>query len=218
MTRIILNRTILGVMFFYTICILIGIFLKLKIKNEDYYTVFKDLLPFIFALPAAYLVFCFQRRNEYLKALRTVYSLLIQVNTEFMEYTYYNKQCQKKYIKLKFCTSKAIEEIRSVYENIDEVFGISDGLYPFEPLKEMYLDDIDELHNGDFSEGNNEIIRKKHYSKWKKIRINFIVELERTQAAFPITKFKRRKKSFNQKIINKSNKLKNNFIGKVVHT
>lgn len=215
MTRIILNRTILGVILFYIACICMGIFLRLNITNEDYYSLFKDLLPFIFALPAAYLVFCFQRRNEYLKALRTVYSLLIQVNTEFMEYTYYKKQCSEKYTKLKFCTSKAIEEIRSVYENIDEVFGVYDGLYPFEPLKEMYIEDIDELHHGDFTTIKNEEIRKKHYEKWKKIRINFIVELERTQAAFPITKYKRRKKKLKQKIAHKIFKLRNNFVGEI---
>jgi hypothetical protein len=214
MTRIVLNRTLLFVLSFYVLVIFLAIHLKLNLCEQSYYSVLKDLLPIIFAIPAAYLVFCFQRRNEYLKALRTVYSQLVQVNTEFMDYTYCKIKNDEKYFKLKNCISKAIEEIRSVYENIDEVFGENEGLYPFEPLKEIYHEDLELLHNGDFKYETNEIIRKDHYKKWKEIRINFIVELERTQASFPVTKYSRKKISFLSRLKKRVKKLKQQFIGK----
>ncbi|WP_276682423.1 hypothetical protein [Empedobacter brevis] len=210
MTRIKLNRTIVFIIIFYTICIGFGVFAKYYFDDKGY-SVFKDLLPFIFAIPAAYLVFCFQRRNEYLKALRTVYSLLVQVHSDFMEYTLQDKSDNETYKKIKANCRKAIEELRSVYENIDEAFGSYDGLYPFEPLKEIYCEDIETLHNGDFSFKTNENIRNDHYEKWKTIRINFIVELERTQSAFPVTKFKRRKQTFKQKIKNTKQKIRKQF-------
>ncbi|QJW88742.1 hypothetical protein HNV11_04780 [Spirosoma taeanense] len=215
MTRIILNRTICAVVLFYILCLILAAYLKLGTATQDYYTLFKDLLPIIFAIPAAYLVFCFQRRNEYLKALRSVYSLLVQVNTEFTEYSYCTQKSDDKYYKLKSCISKVIEEIRSVYENIDEVFGAKEGLYPFEPLKEMYHEDLEELHNGDFTEMTNLLIRQKHYKKWKLIRINFIVELERAQAAFPITKYERDKIALTKRVKLKLYKYRYAFTGRV---
>src|SRR5690606_8635676 len=198
------------IIFFYTICIGLGVFAKYNLDDKAY-SVFKDLLPFVFAIPAAYVVFCFQRRNEYLKALRAVYTLLVQVHSEFMEYTFQEEPDIETYKKIKCNCRKAIEELRSVYENIDEAFGNYDGLYPFEPLKEIYYEDIEKLHKGDFSITTNEIIRKEHYEKWKKIRINFIVELERTQSAFPVTKYNRRKQTFDQKIKNFKQNIKHQF-------
>lgn len=215
MTRIVLNRTIVYVIFFYILCLFGSAFLKLKVSDQNYYSLFKDLLPIIFAIPAAYLVFCFQRRNEYLKALRNVYSLLVQVNTDFMDYTFCKQKTDEKYYKIRSCISKAIEEIRSVYENIDEVFGLNEGLYPFEPLKEIYHEDLEALHNGDFKDETNTLIRNSHYEKWKIIRINFIVELERSQAAFPVTKYKRKKYNLFKKIRIKLYKYRYAFTGKI---
>lgn len=210
MTRIKLNRTILIIIFFYIFCIGFGFLAKDKLSEETY-SAFKDLLPFIFAIPAAYLVFCSQRRNEYLKALRSVFSLLVQVHCDFMEYALQTEKNDKTYHNLKLNCRKAIEELRSVYENIDEQFGNYEGLYPFEPLKEIYCEDIDKLHFGDFSKSTNEEISNTHFNKWKKIRINFIVELERTQTAFPITKYKRRAQTKTQRLKNFKRKCENKF-------
>ncbi|MBL7915070.1 MAG: hypothetical protein JNL49_08490 [Bacteroidia bacterium] len=213
MTRIVLNRILLFVILFYIIVVLLAFHLNLNVSNQKYYTTLKELLPIIFAIPAAYIVFCFQRRNEYLKALRSVYSLLVEVYTDFMDYSYCQEKNDERYFKLKSCISKAIEEIRSVYENIDEIFDEDEGLYPFEPLKEIYHIDLEKLHNGDFTFETNKQIRTTHYKKWKEIRINFIVELERTQTSFPVTKHKRKSIGTYGSMIKMFKKFKQNFIG-----
>jgi hypothetical protein len=48
-------------------------------EHDIVYATFKDLIPFVIAIPAAWLAFCFQRRASYIQQLRAFWSDLVEV-------------------------------------------------------------------------------------------------------------------------------------------
>ena len=83
MTKQRLRRITFLVMSIYGFAIIIGLFLRIIVPPipTSYYETFKDITPFILAIPAAYLGYCFQQRGSYLQSLRSLWSqLVIAVN------------------------------------------------------------------------------------------------------------------------------------------
>jgi hypothetical protein len=58
------------------------------LKDNDLYTVYKDVTGPLVALLAALLGFSFQRRNSYLQALRDLWKILIPAVQGAIRYTY----------------------------------------------------------------------------------------------------------------------------------
>jgi hypothetical protein len=75
MTRRGLMIRITLVVFIYALAIGLGCDLRFRYpKREDlHYVLYKDLVPLIVAIPAAWLAYCFQRRASYLQQLRTAW-------------------------------------------------------------------------------------------------------------------------------------------------
>ena len=138
---------------------------------------FKDLIPLIIAIPAAYLGFCFQRRSSYQQALRQLWTNLIASVQQAFQYTHLKRPSEKEYSETLLSLSVSIEEVRGVYSNL-KVTKTYDGLYPFESLKEIH-DTISKLNFGDSDEKKTEAARKKIAFYWKNLRKTFLSEFDR---------------------------------------
>jgi hypothetical protein len=104
---------------------------------EKLYPAYKDLIAFIIAVPAAYLGFCFQRRSSYLQALRDLWKSLIPAVQRAIQYTYLDKPDPKEFGEVMRDLSTMIDSLRGVFCNVPSK-GLASGLYPYEPLKEIW--------------------------------------------------------------------------------
>jgi len=174
------------VMAIYGIAILIGFVLSKELP--DLYGVYKDLAILIVALPAAYLAFCFQRRTEYMQALRNLWIHMIDAVQEGFRYTHTANPSRELYTETLVKLSAVIEEERGVFKNVDERKGRG-GLYPFEPLKEIY----EEIYKLGFGEKATDQLRKEVREKinkhWKDLRSRFLLEFDRDFPTYPKSKY-----------------------------
>jgi hypothetical protein len=129
----------------YLIAMFTGIGLRVRHPEEQdlVYGTFKDLIPFIIAIPAAWLGFCFQRRSSYVQQLRAFWSDLVTVVQSSVQYTYITSPTQEDYGTTIVAVTRAIDEVRGIFKNLRERPG-QIGLYPFESLKDIKraLDDL----------------------------------------------------------------------------
>ena len=177
MTRRQLRRAVAIVIAVNAVAVLIAV--VLAANNLPYYSTFKDLGPFFFAVIVAYLGYCFQRRSSYLESLRLLWSQLVRGVQEAIKYTYDDTPTREEYAEVLTTLGIAIDELRGVYKNIGEGPG-KIGYYPYEPLKEIFQA-VSELGYGDLSEEMRETARRRIEGHWKSVRANFLDEFDRAE-------------------------------------
>jgi hypothetical protein len=180
MNERIFKKNVLLVIGVYFVAIIIGILLKAYDPSKDapVYGTFKDLVPLIIAIPAAWLGYCFQRRQAYLKDIRDLWSKMILAFQDTIQYTHLSEPPQAEYGKVLKALSIATEELRAVFVNIGED-GANVGLFPFESIKSIH-DKISLLGFGTkFDTEQAKITRREIIELWKKLRKHFLSELER---------------------------------------
>jgi hypothetical protein len=99
------------------------------------YGTYKDTVPFLIAIPAAWLGYCFQRRASYLSALRNLWDDLIPAVHQAIQYTYLIKPDDQRYWATIKDLDIVIDSLRGVFQNHPGTDPI--GLYPYENLKEI---------------------------------------------------------------------------------
>jgi hypothetical protein len=176
-------------MIIYLFAIGLGIILRVidqDIKNSLLYSTYKDLLPLIIAIPAAYLAYAFQRRNNYVQALRKLWTDLIGAVQDARNYTYAGSATFEEYTKTLSRLSMVIEEARGVFLNIKATKG-NVGFFPFEPIKEIY-DDIENLGFADKAtdEEKNDV-RRRINKRWKLVREQLLKEFDRDVPTYHYT-------------------------------
>lgn len=166
-------------MAFYVAAIAVGVALRINdSKDGIIYSTYKDLLPLIIAVPAAYLAYSFQRRNGYVQALRKLWSDLIAAVQSARTYTYAPSPTYEQYAETIAKLSIVIEEARGVFCNI-KATGTTDGWYPFEPIKEIH-DDIRDLGYGEkISSTAQKQVRDDINKRWKLVRTQLLREYDR---------------------------------------
>jgi hypothetical protein len=179
MTRQRLSRTTKRVAIVYASAIVVAILLRVVFPGPDsvVYQTYKDIIPLIIALPAAYLAQAFQRRSSYVQGLRTVWGNMVGAVAASLAYTELPSPPKEQFVDVLRRLSASIEEIRGFYANVPS--GISStGWYPFEPVKQIH-GVVRTLGFGDSAtaerraEANAEI-----YDMWRKVRERFVAELE----------------------------------------
>jgi hypothetical protein len=77
MTRRVLARWVMAIMIYLGLLIVLGLRLSDWGRNPDAnaYRVFKDLIPLLIAVPAAWLGALFQKRASFLSSLRILYEM-----------------------------------------------------------------------------------------------------------------------------------------------
>jgi hypothetical protein len=85
----------------YAAAIVVGILLKAAFPEKDHpvYSTYKDLVPFVIAIPAAWLGLCVQQRNSYMQQLRKLWSDMVGCVQEGIQYTFLAKPTEDQYAK-----------------------------------------------------------------------------------------------------------------------
>lgn len=177
MTRRQLRNAIIQVIGVYALAATLG--LALGVSSSPYYSAFRDIVPFVFGIPAAYLGYCFQRRQSYMESLRSLWTKLVHAVQESIRYTYDPTPTQREHAQALMELAIAVDEVRGVYKNIGERTG-QVGVYPYEPIKEIYKA-VAELGHGELSSDEREIARKRIKGHWRSIRANFLDEFDRAE-------------------------------------
>ncbi|WP_157379456.1 hypothetical protein [Burkholderia ubonensis] len=190
MNERIFRRNVLCVIGVYIAAVAIGIVLRLLDTRPDAlpYATFKDLVPLIIAIPAAWLGYCFQRRQSYLKDVRELWSKMVLSVQEAVQYTYVDTPTQSDYARTLKGLSVAIEEIRGVFANVGEAERRV-GIFPFEGVKDIHKA-ISRLGFGDaFSRASADGARREIVQLWKRLRRHYLCELERDAPHQPDSPF-----------------------------
>lgn len=146
---------------------------------------YRDAAPFLFAIPAALLGYAFQQRFSYLASLRSLWSKLVQSVNGAIQYTYDETPTAKEHAKVMADLGIAIDEVRGVYRNVGEKPG-QVGMYPYEPIKEIYRL-INDLGYGVDDPEKRKHTREQIVARWQSIRFAFLSEFDRAEPSQPIT-------------------------------
>ncbi|MEX6689702.1 hypothetical protein QTN47_19510 [Danxiaibacter flavus] len=181
MTRKQLKRTIIAVITLYAIALFGGLIIYFRDETEKKinYQVFKDLIPLIIAIPAAYLGFCFQRRSSFLQSLRLLWTNIIGSVNAAIQYTNFTETTDKQYCEILLQLSRCIDEVRGVYKNLGEKKN-EIGYYPFECLKEIHKL-VSELGYGKLDATKSKDARERIKHCWKDLKVSFLSEFDRSE-------------------------------------
>ena len=171
------KKNVLWIMAVYAAALTSGIFVEVR-GLPDGVLAFKDLIPLIIAIPAAWLGYCFQKRQAYLRDLRELWSKLVASVQDAIQYTYLPSPEQADFGRVLRALSIAIEELRGVFSNIGEAAAVA-GVYPFDNIKLIYIK-ISNLGFGErFNPSEASRARCEIVDLWKELRRHYLNELER---------------------------------------
>jgi hypothetical protein len=180
MTRKHLRWVLILVVAIYSMALLLALWLRSPLSSDDssYYRTYKDILPLIIAIPAAYLAFAFQRRGSYLQALRSLWSQLVGAISAALVYTETENPTKDQYLAALMKLSLAIEEVRGVFLNVPNE-AEADGWYPFEPVKQIRQLILDLGHGEAATPEKRAAVNLKIYKMWKSSRNQLLAEFDR---------------------------------------
>jgi len=179
-TRKTLALRVISVITLYLVVILVAVLLRLPMSASasSTYSLYKDVMPLLIAIPAAYLAYAFQRRNAYMQALRAVWGPLTESISAALMFADSSKPSLEQQSEVLRKLSRSIEEVRALYKNVPAASN-QKGWYPFEPLKQIYQ----LLREVDPSKARMENERKHTvdscYTMWRESREQFLVEFDR---------------------------------------
>ncbi len=177
----------------YALCIASGIVLKTQFPsvNDPVYGVFKDLIPFFIAIPAAWLGYCFSRRLVYLQQLRALWTQINSAVQACIQYTHSDSPTRETYGSVLTEMSAVIDEIRGAFKNIGEKPG-NRGLFPFEEIKGI-RQTVSDLGFGDkYDMKAAQNCRERVVEQWKKVQEPFLSEFDRQEPTYPSSPFRKR--------------------------
>ena len=168
--------------------------------------IWKNVALLFLPLFVAIFTFIYQKRMSFLLQLRSVWKDLLYAVQDAIQFTHLEKPTKEQYANVRKQLSVAIDNFRSLYTNINETNN-SIGLYPFEPLKEIY--NLVEDHytvcgvvvpnsnsgkeNGNeekgisfekFREDSGPKIRKRIINRWESVRSSILKEFDRPQPTY----------------------------------
>jgi hypothetical protein len=185
MTKARLRLNVLLVIAAFAILFATAVAFKYGLDQGPVYDTIKDFSPLIIATGAAYLAYCFQRRQTFLTSLRELWKEMIEAKGELIEYTHNNNPDQAAFGKAHRALSKSIDSVRGVYRNVGEN-GQVIGLYPFEPLHDMRKA-LEALGYTQTSPDLRRETREKIMDSWNALRWAFLQEFSTPEAPHPIT-------------------------------
>jgi hypothetical protein len=158
--------------------------------SDEVYGIIKDLSPLVIAIFAAYLANCFQQRANFVQSLRSLWSQLIDAKNEIIEYTWTPSPSGDHYQRVFKQLSKAIDEMRGVYQNVHEDEN-HQGLFPYEPLHDMRRS-LENLGRGSYDPNKANEVREEILAEWSALRFPFLAEFAPPEPTEPILQRGRR--------------------------
>ena len=180
------QRNVVAVIVIYALalCALVALRKYTLIVLPQSYETAKDAIPLVIAIPAAWLGYCLQRRQAYLKDVRELWSKLVAAFQEALQYTHLSTPAQPDFAKVMKTLSSVTEELRAVFSNVGEAEH-DIGLFPFERLKEIQACVSALSFGGAFNVQRAASARREIVGKWKSLREHYLSELERGVPARP---------------------------------
>lgn len=191
MTRTSLSRTLRRSYWILSLVLLVSLVAKLAehipglagspIEKlcKDVYEYLKDMALVFVTVVAAYLANVFQKRQQFISALKEEWRDIIKAKSALYTYTQLEKPTTEDYLQA-FCTiSETIDNMRTVYENVGESEGRI-GLYPFAPLHDMRraLQWLEPRKRGDISPEDRKLARDAILQSFYAVREGFLGELD----------------------------------------
>lgn len=174
-----IKRNVQLVMLIYVAAIFLGVALRYydNTTNALFYATYKDIGLLIVAIPAAWLGYCFQRRQSYLRDMHDLWSKMVAAVQDAIQYTHLVTAEQKQFGAVLRTLSIAIDEMRATFSNLGED-EYTIGLYPFESLKSIRRT-VSSLGFGQIDPAKAALARCEIVHRWKELRRHFLAELER---------------------------------------
>lgn len=154
---------------------------------SPFHQVLKDFTSIFLAIAAAYLTYCFQRRQAFLVALRDLWHKCVEAKAEILEYTYDPSPDRTKFLKANRALSMSIDLMRAAYRNVDET-ETSIGYYPFEPLHDMRKA-LTKLGYENVSDETQQEARRDITNAWNAFRWSFLREFSTPAPSHSITHY-----------------------------
>jgi hypothetical protein len=182
-----LRLWVLLTVLFFALVLAFGLWLRIGLDSDSGYQIFKDLMPLLVAIPAAWLGYCFQRRLSYLTALRELWKELIPAIQAAIQYTHLEKPSQSDFARVQEKLCGTIDALRGVFANIPRKDAV--GFYPYEPLKDI-LQALNWLGFGDNVTPHNRYwTRRCIKTQWGTMHQALLLEFDTDQTPFPISKY-----------------------------
>lgn len=185
MTKKQLQLNVVGTILLLLCAAALLFFVRLGLGNRELYDVMKDCMPILLGASAAYLAYCFQRRQNFLTALRDLWKVAVEAKAELIDYTHNPKPDQAAFGKAHRSISTAIDLVRGVYKNVGEC-DADVGLYSFEPLHCMRRA-LEAIGFHDIAPGRQAEQRTEIIDRWYAFRRNFLKEFSLPEPRHPIT-------------------------------
>jgi hypothetical protein len=156
--------------------------------KDDWYPLYKDLMPLVIAIPAAYLGYCFQRRHNYLQALRDLWKTLIPAVQRAIQYTHLDQPNTTEFSGVMRDLSTSIDSLRGVFKNIPTPGRRKRGLYPYEPIKDISKA-IDWLQKTKWTENDRSRARRCIAHVWYKMHSAMLKEFDRDVPVLTVSQY-----------------------------
>ncbi|WP_332118285.1 hypothetical protein [Azorhizobium caulinodans] len=183
MTKKAMTANVISIFLFLIIVLGFGLFFKLN-KFDDMYQFIKDFSGLLISACVLYIGFCFQKRQNFVSALRSVWTDVVKSKCQIVEYTYIDSPDIKSYHQAHASLSLAIDLVRGVYRNVGET-DREVGYYPYEPLHDMRKA-LEELGWENVDGQKQDRAREKIQRAWNSLRRPFLKEFSMPEPAFPI--------------------------------
>ncbi|KXX71402.1 hypothetical protein [Flammeovirga sp. SJP92] len=192
MTRKTLRKWTVIVVCFYSCAVIVGICLRILFPDKVgsvnvVYQTFKDLVPFVIAIPAAWLGFCFQRRASYLSALRELWAILIPAVQQSIQYTHLSNPTDQDFAATQKDLSIVIDSLRGVFSNIGPKYSV--GLYPYENLKDISKIITWLRFSTNHTKDDRYWGRRGIKTIWSSMHQMLLLEFDREIPVYPLSKF-----------------------------
>ncbi|MDD5450377.1 MAG: hypothetical protein PHT49_00545 [Desulfovibrionales bacterium] len=186
MTKKSIRRWFIGAIAVFTILAIVGILISIFDCTEEriVFSTFKDLLPIFIGITAVWLGYCAQRRHAYQQQLRSLWSSLVEAAHCALQYCQFEITTEAQYRTVLIKLSVAIDEVRGVFCNLPDA-NIKSGLYPFEPIKNIYLLVEDLGFGPSIQRCEAQTCHKKVFALWKDVRDEILKEFDREVPTFP---------------------------------
>lgn len=152
-------------------------------ENRIVFSTFKDLLPLFLGIAAVWLSYCVQQRNAYQQQLISLWSKLVEAIHYALQYPRLENPNVDQYSITLLKLSIAIDEVRGVFCNLEN--NTPDGLYPFEPLKDIYSLVKDLGFGPNYKVDDSPKCHKQVFALWKDVREEILKEFDREVPTFP---------------------------------
>jgi len=147
--------------------------------GKDIYEYLKDMALVFVTVVAAYLANVFQKRQQFISALKEEWRDIIKAKSALFTFTQFESPTLSQYLAAFSEISETLDNMRTVYRNLGETTDLV-GIYPYAPLHDMRraLQTLDPRKNAHPSAEERKLARDAILQSFYALRESFLEELD----------------------------------------